>query len=109
MTEKRKRGRPRKVESFQALKDIMNEDVKTFPPSDSEIKAAGAAQSQFENKKTIVIVSQNDLPDLTQRVKKAMENMGIKPLLVTHPEKLIPPEGLSKIQVLEWLTTNRKR
>lgn len=72
MTEKKKRGRPRKVESFQALKDIINEDVKTFPATDSEIKAEGTKKYRMEN------------------------------------EKLIPPEGLGKIDVLKWLTAHKK-
>lgn len=82
--EKRKRGRPRKIESFQALKEEMD---------------------GVEGNYTVAPLNEYDSDKLNTDADEAVSAY----IKSKESEKLIPPAGLSKVATLQWLTEKRNK
>lgn len=85
MTEPKRRGRPRKIESFEALKEEVDQAINEYGVPPNPIAELTGNEYTFEPR--------------SSTVKKNGEVIS---------EKLIPPAGLSKVEALKWLTANRK-
>lgn len=90
MTDKRKRGRPKKVKTIH---ETAADAAKTMGLQNTEMYLPGGlSTASFGN---------GDVREIKQIYKK---NDGSVTITIGPSEKLIPPAGLSKTEILAWYT-----
>jgi hypothetical protein len=112
--EKRKRGRPPGTGKKKEVVGPFNPD--NLQAEVMAVYDAPKIDTMADEHPMYETVAPDALPDLTRKVKEEMEGRGIKPLLVTFPEKLKTEtpypsnwNEMGKIDKLAWLTAHPRK